>query len=149
MEGMISKGIIEVQKHSTAGIGRYNVSLAQWGQGLVVKLLEITHGQWLYWNVQVHDPVSGDVASKKKEELLRRLEEQIEMGEEGLAEEDHYLLDTNLDSLDTLSGEEHSCWLISSQEARMEYRPRQQRHSSSVQRSEEESWQYNLILFLL
>eukprot|EP00956_Cyclotella_meneghiniana_P017744 scaffold29178_cov63-Cyclotella_meneghiniana.AAC.7 len=41
----------------------------------------------------------------RKEELQKALEDQIELGEEGLAKEDEYLLDIiNLDNLDNSSG---------------------------------------------
>ena len=39
----------------------------------------------------------------RKEELPKTLEDQIELGEEGLAQEDEYLLDTNLDDPDMLT----------------------------------------------
>ena len=39
----------------------------------------------------------------RKEELPKTLEDQIELGEEGLAQEDEYLLDINLDDADILT----------------------------------------------
>jgi hypothetical protein len=45
------------------------MSLKKWCSGLITRLLEITHGQWLYQNYVVHDPVSGTIATAKKEEL--------------------------------------------------------------------------------
>ena len=53
-------------------------------EGLVIKLLEVTHGQWLYCNVHMHDFKTGDLASKRKEELRKALEDQLYLGEEGL-----------------------------------------------------------------
>ena len=45
-----------------------------------------------YRHVQVHDSVSGTTASLKKEEIQMEIEKQQELGEEGLLEEDEYLL---------------------------------------------------------
>ena len=42
-----------------------------WTKGLIVRLIEITHGQWLYQNVQVHDTVTGLHATRRKEELQK------------------------------------------------------------------------------
>ena len=42
----------------------------------------------------------------------------IEIGGEGLAEEDKYLLEINLDDLDTSSGEDQTYWLLSLRAAR-------------------------------
>eukprot|EP00956_Cyclotella_meneghiniana_P033624 scaffold97650_cov58-Cyclotella_meneghiniana.AAC.2 len=39
----------------------------------------------------------------RREELPKTLEDQIELGEEGLAQEDEYLLDINLDDADILT----------------------------------------------
>ena len=38
-------------------------------KGLAIKLLEATHGQWLYRNMLVHDTVNGLKAAERKEEL--------------------------------------------------------------------------------
>ena len=46
----------------------------------MVKLLEATHGQWLYRNVVVHDLVRGLEAVKRKQELQIEIERQIELG---------------------------------------------------------------------
>ena len=43
------------------------MSLDKWCTGLITQLLEIMHGQWLYHNYIVHDPVSGTIAAVKKE----------------------------------------------------------------------------------
>ncbi len=47
MEGMISKRIRSIQALHSKVEGA-TISPEQWAAGLVIKLLEITHGQWLY-----------------------------------------------------------------------------------------------------
>ena len=69
---------------------------------------EVTHGQWLYRNVQVHD----DDASLRKEEIIAEIEKQQEMGEEGLLPEDRYLLEINLDDMEITSGKKQEYWLL-------------------------------------
>ena len=54
MEGMISKETVKLQK-DCVDLGGCSVLLDKWAQGLVVRLLEVTHGQWLYRNIHVHD----------------------------------------------------------------------------------------------
>ena len=66
----------------------------------------------------VHDRTAGELASKRKEELRRGLEEQLELGEEGLEDEDKYLLEINLDDLGTSSGEDQTYWLLALEAAR-------------------------------
>lgn len=54
----------------------------------------------------------GDLTSKKKEDIRRELEIQLELGGEGLATEDKYLLEINLDDSDTSSGEDQVYWRV-------------------------------------
>ena len=47
MEGMVSSDALIIQEDCVA-LGGYSFSLDNWMKGLSVKLLEVTHGQWLY-----------------------------------------------------------------------------------------------------
>jgi hypothetical protein len=117
MEGMISRELVELQKYAVTGTGS-RMSVETWAKDLVIKLLEVTHGQWLYRNVVVHNRTAGDLVTRRKEEIRDALEEQMELGEEGLAEEDRFLLEINLDELDNSTGEDQTYWLLSLQAAR-------------------------------
>ena len=88
MEGMISNEIVKLQK-DFVDLKGCSMLLDKWVQGLVVWLLEVTHSQWLYRNMHVHDTTAGMEATARKEEIQRFIEDQLEMGEEGLAERDH------------------------------------------------------------
>ena len=117
MEGMISRKVLAIQR-DCAEAGGCNLTLENWAKGLVIKLLEVTHGQWLYRNVVVHDIVGGLEAVKRKQELQIRIERQIELGGEGLDEQDKYLLEINLEDLEYSSGEGQYYWLLAIQSAR-------------------------------
>ena len=60
MEGMVSKEYRAVQQSFLTICGS-RLSLVRWGKVLITKLLEVTHGQWLYQNIHVRDPVSGAI----------------------------------------------------------------------------------------
>ena len=120
MEGLISKEVVEIQARSQQS-EQFKCSLDKWSSQLVTRLLEVTHGQWLYRNVHVHDSIAGDLASKRKEEIRRALKDQMELGGEGLAEEDMYLLDINLDDLEASTGEDQAYWLLALRAARVAY----------------------------
>jgi hypothetical protein len=91
LEGMVSKEITRIQQQHYALSGS-RMSLERWSSRLITRLLEITDGPWVYRNFSVHDPVSGTIATAKKEELLREIERQRELGDAGLLEEDKYEL---------------------------------------------------------
>ncbi len=60
----------------------------------------------------MHDPVSGTIATARKEELLREIKRQRELGDAGLLEEDEYLAKVNLEGLEDTSGERQHYWLL-------------------------------------
>ena len=117
MEGMISKKVVAIQKDFVEA-GGCALSLENWAKGLVIKLLEVTHGQWFYRNIVVHDIVGGLEAVKRKQDLQIEIERQIELGGRGLDEQDKYLLEINLEDLECSSGEGQYYWLLAIQAAR-------------------------------
>ena len=114
MEGMVSKEIVALQRQA-ATVHGLGVSVHTWATGLVMRLLEIVHGQWLYRNLVVHDEVSGSLVNKKKEELREKIEEVQAMGGEGLSEEERFLSEINLEDLENSSGEKQTYWLLAMQ----------------------------------
>ena len=60
----------------------------------------------------MHDSTAGLIVTKGKEQLLQDIETQIELGGEGLAEQDKWMLEVNLEGMDTLTGEKESYWLL-------------------------------------
>ena len=133
MEGMVSKDIINLQSEF-ATIQGMRLSLGRWSSGLITKLLEVTHGQWIYRNLLVHDKLSGVLATEKKEELQKEIQRQQELGEDGLDEQDKFLLEIKLDDLEETSGEYQEYWLLAIRAARKvrRIRLRQQRAVSDV-----------------
>ena len=88
----------------------------------MARLLEVTHGQWLYRNVQVHDTTTGILATQRKEKLQKEIEDQLALGGSGLEEDDKWLLEIKLEDLETTSGETQEYWLlaiIAAREARL------------------------------
>ena len=55
-------------------VSGYMMSIDGWMTGLIIKLLEITHGQWLYLSVMVHDSTTGTLITKRKEEMQLEIE---------------------------------------------------------------------------
>ncbi len=98
MEGMISKEMRTIQYEYYHGQSS-RLSSTRWVKGLILKLLETTHGQWIYQNVQIHDNVAGTQATLRKEAILKEIEEQMELGDAGLLKEDHWMLEVNLGDL--------------------------------------------------
>ncbi len=90
MEGMLSWCLVGLQAnhHALTGEGLQLLSRAS---QLVIRLLEVTHGQWIYRNIQVHDEAQGMLHTQEKEQLQREIKEQMELGFEGFLEMDQPL----------------------------------------------------------
>jgi hypothetical protein len=130
MEGMISKEAVEIQRRAEDA-GKCTMTVNNWSAGLVTKLLEVTHGQWLYRNVHVHDALTGEKVMMRKAAIRREVEFQIALGGEGLAAEDQYLLEINLEDLDNSRGEDHIYWLMALKTARKAWQIREARRTAS------------------
>jgi hypothetical protein len=77
MERMISKDMHKIQETYFTDKGS-TLSPAKWASGLVIRLLEITHGQWLYRCVQIHNKVRGTQITMCKEALQQQIEEEMD-----------------------------------------------------------------------
>ena len=95
-----------------------HTSASRWTTGLILKLLETTHGQWLYHNVQVQDAVAGTWVTLRKEQIQQEIELQMELGALGLLQEDKYLMEINLEDMETTSGKHQEYWLLAVTAAR-------------------------------
>jgi hypothetical protein len=118
LEGMIAHRIVDIQREFLALRGM-TWKLDKWAAGLSIRLLEVTHGQWLYRNVVVHDAVVGSLASIRKEEIEAQIEAQLLRGGDGLLEEDAFLMEVNLGELSESSGQQHEYWLLAIKAARI------------------------------
>ncbi len=85
---------------------------------MILRLLEATHGQWIYRNVQIHDDVARTQATLRKEEIQREIKEQMELGPTGLLAEDQWMLEVNLGDMESSLGEKEEYWLLAIRAAR-------------------------------
>ncbi len=72
----------------------------------------MTHTQWIYRCVLVHGRTTGTIISAYKEELLKEIECQLNLGPDGLDEQDRFLLECNFDKLAVTTGEHQEYWLL-------------------------------------
>ena len=79
MEGMICKEAQQLQEEYRIAYGSWTTGI-QWTEGLIIKLLEATHSQWLYRNIQVHDKIAGLAAKAHKEKIQQQIEAQQAIG---------------------------------------------------------------------
>jgi hypothetical protein len=87
MEGMLTKKLsslvasLDAQEDCT-------IEVSRWFKGLVKRLLEITHGLWIYHNLALHDDNFSILSTRHQERILKAIKNQLQQGQEGLREED-------------------------------------------------------------
>ena len=69
MEGMISKEMMVIHQEylDLQGDCGTPTTPTSWAKGLIFCLIEITHVQWLYRNVHMHDTITGLHETHRKE----------------------------------------------------------------------------------
>ncbi len=113
MEGMVCEKIQAVQQtYPALSLSGLWTSAERWMVELITKLLEVTHGQWLYRNIQVHKSVAGMLATQMKEEIQLEIEKQQAVGLERLLDEDCHRGECNLGDLEDTSGITETYWLL-------------------------------------
>ena len=117
MEGMVSKRLVCLQAHYRSHTGKGTAVMA-WAQQLVIRLLEVTHGQWIYRNIQVHDEYQGTLRTQEKEVMQREIEEEMGLGFEGVLDIDRSLATVTLEDLESGGGDRQEYWLLAVKAAR-------------------------------
>jgi hypothetical protein len=116
--GMVSSKLLPIQSDYLLNSKSSSCS-TRWISGLITQLLQVTHTQWIYQCVLIHDRTTGTLISAHKEELLKEIEhQQLPLSTESLAKEDRFLLECNFDNLTTSTREHQEYWLLAIQATR-------------------------------
>jgi hypothetical protein len=115
--GMVSHKLLNIQSIHFHTAGKSHRA-TRWIAGLITQLLQVTHTQWIYRCMLVHDRTTGVLISAQKADLLKEIEHQLSLGPDDLAAEDRFLLECNFDDITSTTGEAQGYWLLGIQAAR-------------------------------
>ncbi len=74
--GMVSSKLLPIQSaHSLTSSS--SPKATRWISGLITQLLQVTHTQWIYRCILVHDRTTGMLISSHKGELLKEIDHQL------------------------------------------------------------------------
>ena len=97
---------------------RTNLTIDLWLKGFVGRLLEMTHSQWIFRCISKHHHTNGALALKSREEVLARIEQQLDKGIEGLPTKDQWLLEIEAFELRDMDLRDQQYWLLAVEAAR-------------------------------
>jgi hypothetical protein len=114
--GVVSKKLLQIQSAHLVQCSSL-LTAKHWISGFITQLLQVTHSQWIYRCVLVHDWTTRTLISAHKDKLLKEIDHQLTLGPEGLAEEDRFLLECNFEEMVLTNGEQQEYWLLAIQAA--------------------------------
>ncbi len=110
-EGCISIHFYNIQHfHLSMSNSYYNGS--DWTKQFISRILKITHSQWIYRNISLHDKRQGYLRNKRSEELLQEIMELSELSPNELPEGSRFLLEVNFTELTSAHLETQCYWTM-------------------------------------
>lgn len=110
LHGRIPISLKAFQQNYCASIGsRMNGS--DWARALVLKLLDISHGQWMYRNFLLHNKCRGHLKLSRQADVLTEIAILAESRPEDIPPESRFLLEVETVNLDTQSLARQEYWV--------------------------------------
>jgi hypothetical protein len=72
---------------------------SDWTKQFISKILQITHSQWIYRNISLHNKQQGYLQNKRLEDLLQEILELSELSPDKVPEGSRFLLEVNFTEL--------------------------------------------------
>ena len=110
LEGKISKQFYHIQQAYLAG-SPSPLNGKDWVKSFISELLTISHTQWLFRNITLHDKRQGFLVATRKKELLAEIEKLHDTPIDDIPPESKFLLDCDLDELRTADNDSQEQWI--------------------------------------
>jgi len=109
-EGYISK---EFQKRQTFHLQMSSSRLngSDWTKQLTSKILQITHSQWIYRNISLHNKTNGYLHNKTAEALAEEIHRLAELEPDDLPQDSRFLLEIDSGQLTNTHVETQAYWV--------------------------------------
>jgi hypothetical protein len=89
-----------------------------WTKQLISRLLQITHSQWIYRNISLHDRSNGYLRNKTAEDLGEEIHRLAELQPEDVPAESTFLLEVDAGKLTKEHVETQAYWVVAVRAAR-------------------------------
>jgi hypothetical protein len=78
----------------------------------ITKILQITHSQWIYRNISLHDKRQGYLHTKQSEDLVQEITELLELSPDEVPKNCRFLLEVNFTKLTSSHLETQQYWTL-------------------------------------
>ncbi len=127
-EGYISSPFYNIQRFHLSMSSNY-LNSADWTKQFISKIFQLTHSQWIYRNISLHDKHHGYLWNKQPESLLQTITELSDLGPEEVPNNSRFLLEFNFIELTKAHLETQQYWTLAVNAA---LTARQDKHQQSA-----------------
>ena len=117
-EGYISTHFYAIQSFHLTMLSSY-LNGEDWTKQFISKLLQITHSQWIYRNISLHDRRHGYLHAMNAAEIMQEIETLSNLAPKEVAKESCFLLEINFTDLSRFHIEAQKYWILAVNAARM------------------------------
>lgn len=117
MEGKVPSSVFALQRRCTPSAQRH-LAAASWAKGFITRLLHLSHSQWIYRNVSLHDLSNGYLRRKKRRDMLRDIARLLETPSDEVPEECRFLLEVDHAALEGASLDRQAYWVLAVEAAK-------------------------------
>jgi hypothetical protein len=110
-EGYISTHFYNIQRFHLSMSSNY-LNGADWTKQFISKILQLTHSQWIYRNISLHDKRQGCLWKKQSESLLQTIADLSNLSPEEVPNNSRFLLEFNFTELTKAHLETQRYWTL-------------------------------------
>ena len=111
MEGKLSEEIFKLQS-STLAASPSRLTITDWATQVISKILHISHAQWIFRNVSLHDTREGYLRTKERNKVLAEIDRISQTDPDSIPERSRYLLEIDFATIPHATAEAQSYWLF-------------------------------------
>jgi hypothetical protein len=111
MEGHILTHFYEIQNFHLAMSSSF-LNGTDWAKQFILKILHVTHSQWIFRNISLHDKINGYLHKKKSEEIALELELLAGIAPEDVPAKSRFLFEINFSKLSKSHIESQKYWIL-------------------------------------
>jgi hypothetical protein len=132
LHGNVSVAITKIQEiHCTLSL--CCMTSNNWMKHFIVKLLQLLHSQWQYWDFTLHDKTRGYLRLQRRKEVLKEVDHLMDTNPDEIPQGSQYLLEMDFTSLYNASFKQQSYWVLAMNAAR--WARRRVEHNSKLRRA--------------
>ena len=88
------------------------ISTEDWTKQFISRILQLTHSQWIFQNISLHDKTHGFLCNKNADQILQLINEFLEVALEEVPKDSRFLLEINFSELTKSHLETQTYWTL-------------------------------------